>query len=87
MPGQSRIRQSSGTALVQSESTAEGVTVPLSSRISRRQHGKAARTLADCDRLAAHWGMPVLDLLASPTHALTRLPADRVATGGKPSED
>ncbi|MFD3550093.1 helix-turn-helix domain-containing protein [Streptomyces sp. NPDC058655] len=52
------------------------------SQISRRQHGKAAWTLTDCDRLAAHWGMPVLDLLAGPTHALTRLPADRIATGG-----
>ncbi|MFD3717872.1 hypothetical protein [Streptomyces sp. NPDC058674] len=38
--------------------------------------------MTDCDRLAAHWGMPVLDLLAGPTHALTRLPADRVAIGG-----
>lgn len=52
------------------------------SQISRRQRGMAAWTLTDCDRLAAHWGMPVLDLLAGPTHALTRLPADRVATGG-----
>ncbi|MCY0923442.1 helix-turn-helix domain-containing protein [Streptomyces sp. H27-G5] len=52
------------------------------SQISRRQRGLASWTLADCDRLAAHWGMPVLDLLAGPTHALTRLPADRVAAGG-----
>ncbi|MFI7291545.1 helix-turn-helix domain-containing protein [Streptomyces anulatus] len=49
------------------------------SQISRRQRGLASWTLSDCDRLAAHWGMPVLDLLAGPTHALTRLPADRVA--------
>ncbi len=48
------------------------------SQISRRQRGLASWTLSDCDRLAAHWGMPVLDLLAGPTHALTRLPADRV---------
>ncbi|WP_268253304.1 helix-turn-helix domain-containing protein, partial [Streptomyces subrutilus] len=53
------------------------------SQISRRQRGLASWTLADCDRLAAHWGMPVLDLLAGPTHALTRLPADRVAIGGQ----
>lgn len=53
------------------------------SQISRRQHGKAAWTLTDCDRLAAHWGMPVLDLLAGPTHAMTKLPADRIASGGQ----
>ncbi|MFJ5812276.1 helix-turn-helix domain-containing protein, partial [Streptomyces sp. NPDC093093] len=52
------------------------------SQISRRQRGLASWSLADCDRLAAHWGMPVLDLLAGPTHALSRLPADRVAAGG-----
>lgn len=51
-------------------------------QISRRQRGIASWTLTDCDRLAAHWGMPVLDLLAGPTHALAKLPADRVATGG-----
>lgn len=50
------------------------------SQISRRQHGRAAWTLQDCDRLAAHWGMPVLDLLAGPTHALAKLHADRVTT-------
>ncbi|MEV7834948.1 helix-turn-helix domain-containing protein [Streptomyces subrutilus] len=53
------------------------------SQVSRRQRGLASWTLADCDRLAAHWGMPVLDLLAGPTHALTRLPADRVAADGQ----
>ncbi|WP_371631833.1 acyltransferase [Streptomyces sp. NBC_00341] len=52
-------------------------------QISRRQRGIASWTLTDCDRLAAHWGMPVLDLLAGPTHALTKLPADRIATGGQ----
>ncbi|MET9535054.1 helix-turn-helix domain-containing protein [Streptomyces sp. NPDC006649] len=53
------------------------------SQVSRRQRGKAAWTLTDCDRLASHWGMPVLDLLAGPTHALTRLPADRIAASGQ----
>ncbi|WP_405773709.1 helix-turn-helix domain-containing protein [Streptomyces sp. NBC_00859] len=60
--------------------TALGLT---QGQVSRRQSGKAAWTLTDCDRLAAHWGMPVLDLLAGPTHALTKLPADRIATGGQ----
>lgn len=49
------------------------------SQVSRKQSGRAAWTLTDCDRLAAHWGIPVLDLLAGPTHALTKLPADRPA--------
>lgn len=53
------------------------------SQVSRRQSGKAGWTLTDCDRLAAHWGMPVLDLLAGPTHALAKLPADRIAIGGQ----
>ncbi|MFF4771055.1 helix-turn-helix domain-containing protein [Streptomyces sp. NPDC001255] len=53
-------------------------------QVSRRQRGAASWTLADVDRLAAHWGMPVLDLLAGPTHALGKLPADRVvACGGE----
>nr|WP_093808367.1 helix-turn-helix domain-containing protein [Streptomyces sp. Ncost-T6T-1] len=50
------------------------------SQISRRQRGLAAWTLSDCDRLAAHWGIPVLDLLAGPTRALTCLPAGRTTT-------
>ncbi|MFD7425789.1 hypothetical protein ACFV6Z_01780 [Streptomyces sp. NPDC059818] len=52
-------------------------------QVSRRQRGIASWTLTDCDRLAAHWGMSVLDLLAGPTHALTKLPADRIPTGGQ----
>ncbi|MFD7715238.1 helix-turn-helix domain-containing protein [Streptomyces sp. NPDC059814] len=52
-------------------------------QISRRQRGIASWTLTDCDRLAAHWGIPVLDLLAGPTHALTKLPPDRIPTGGQ----
>ncbi|MFG2600623.1 helix-turn-helix domain-containing protein [Streptomyces sp. NPDC048462] len=60
--------------------TALGLT---QSQISRRQRGKASWTLTDCDQLAAHWGIPVLDLLAGPTHALAKLPTDRIATGGQ----
>ncbi|WP_258317430.1 XRE family transcriptional regulator [Streptomyces sp. SM18] len=56
-----------------------GLTQP---QLSRRQNGKAGWTLTDCDRLAAHWGMPTLDLLAGPTHAAERLPADRRPTTG-----
>ncbi|UYM22828.1 helix-turn-helix domain-containing protein [Streptomyces albus] len=54
-----------------------GLTQP---QLSRRQSGKSAWTLTDCDRLAAHWGMPTLDLLVSPTHAAGCLPAARRPT-------
>ncbi|WP_129807530.1 MULTISPECIES: helix-turn-helix domain-containing protein [Streptomyces] len=54
-----------------------GLTQP---QLSRRQSGKSAWTLTDCDRLAAHWGMPTLDLLAGPTHAAGCLPATRRPT-------
>ncbi|MYX52107.1 helix-turn-helix domain-containing protein, partial [Streptomyces sp. SID8385] len=54
-----------------------GLTQP---QLSRRQSGKSAWTLTDCDRLAAHWGMSTLDLLAGPTHAAGCLPAARRPT-------
>ncbi|MGA4954085.1 acyltransferase [Streptomyces lydicamycinicus] len=50
-------------------------------QISRKQSGRAHWSLSDVDALAAHWGMPVLDLLAGPTHAVTKLAADRVLAG------
>ena len=43
-------------------------------QVSRRQTGRAAWTLDDCDRLAAHFGIGVLDLLAGPEHARASLP-------------
>ncbi|MEW1551686.1 acyltransferase [Streptomyces tsukubensis] len=51
-------------------------------QISRKQSGKTAWTLGDVDALSAHWGIPVLDLLAGPTHATAALPADRITTAG-----
>ncbi|GHJ39485.1 acyltransferase [Streptomyces sp. TS71-3] len=50
-------------------------------QVSKKQAGRAAWTLGDVDRLAAHWGMTPLDLLAGPTHAASRLPADRITRG------
>ncbi|MFH8617247.1 acyltransferase [Streptomyces sp. NPDC017979] len=50
-------------------------------QVSRRQAAVARWTLDDCDALAAHWGMPVLDLLAGPTHAVTKLPPNRIVAG------
>ncbi|MFF1360677.1 acyltransferase [Streptomyces sp. NPDC058297] len=46
-------------------------------QVSRKQSGKQHWTLEDVDRLAAHYGLGVLDLLAGPTHAVTALATDR----------
>ncbi|MFK4144743.1 helix-turn-helix domain-containing protein [Streptomyces sp. NPDC004065] len=46
-------------------------------QVSRRQSGSAQWSLADCDVLAAHFGIDVLDLLAGPTRAYECLPARR----------
>jgi antitoxin component HigA of HigAB toxin-antitoxin module len=46
-------------------------------QVSRRQTGRAAWSLDDCDRLAAHFGIGVLDLLAGPERACARLPRTR----------
>ncbi|MFG2971194.1 helix-turn-helix domain-containing protein [Streptomyces sp. NPDC048288] len=48
-----------------------GLTQP---KVSRRQLGQTAWTLADCDALAAHYGIGVLQLLAGPTAACEALP-------------
>ncbi|MFE4660903.1 helix-turn-helix domain-containing protein [Streptomyces hydrogenans] len=39
-------------------------------QVSRKQGGAAHWSLEDVDRLATHYGLPVLDLLAGPTHAV-----------------
>ncbi|MFB7713926.1 acyltransferase [Streptomyces sp. NPDC056105] len=46
-------------------------------QVSRKQGGKQHWTLEDVDRLAAHYGLGVLDLLAGPTHAVTALASSR----------
>ncbi|MER6183633.1 helix-turn-helix transcriptional regulator [Streptomyces sp. NPDC001652] len=51
-------------------------------QVSRRQSGSAAWSLADCDALAAHFGIDVLDLLAGPTRACETLPVRRRRTTG-----
>lgn len=48
-------------------------------QVSRKQTGRQHWTLDDVDRIAGHYGVRVLDLLAGPTHAVTALPADRAA--------
>ncbi|MFF9345322.1 helix-turn-helix domain-containing protein [Streptomyces sp. NPDC014773] len=42
-------------------------------QVSRKQAGAAHWSLEDVDRLAAHYQLPVLDLLAGPTHAVAVL--------------
>ncbi|MEU5685766.1 acyltransferase [Streptomyces venezuelae] len=49
-------------------------------QVSRRQSGSAAWDLDDCDAIAAHYGIDVLDLLAGPTRACDALSADRRRT-------
>ncbi|MFI7278614.1 helix-turn-helix domain-containing protein [Streptomyces sp. NPDC049879] len=48
-------------------------------QVSRRQSGAVAWQLADLDRLARHYGVPVPDLLSGSEHAVRRLPAHRRA--------
>ncbi|AYC35860.1 MULTISPECIES: helix-turn-helix domain-containing protein [Streptomyces] len=53
-------------------------------QVSRRQSGAAAWSLADCEALAAHYGMDVLDFLAGPTRACEALPDARRAGRRRP---
>jgi len=46
-------------------------------QVSRRQSGSAAWSLDDCDAVAAHFGIDVLDLMAGPTRASEALPDTR----------
>jgi len=52
-------------------------------QVSRRQSGSAAWSLADCEAVAAHYGIDVLELLAGPTRATEALPAARRRTPGR----
>ncbi|MFI6359569.1 helix-turn-helix domain-containing protein [Streptomyces sp. NPDC050743] len=52
-------------------------------QVSRRQSGLASWSLADCDAVAAHYGIDVLDLLAGPTRAAEALPAERRRVPGR----
>jgi transcriptional regulator with XRE-family HTH domain len=46
-------------------------------QVSRRQSGSAAWSLTDCEAVAAHYGIDVLELLAGPTRATEALPLGR----------
>ncbi|MCX4821191.1 helix-turn-helix domain-containing protein [Streptomyces sp. NBC_01142] len=63
-----------------SQSELAGALGLTQTQVSRRQAGRTAWTLDDCDRLAAHFGLPVLDVLAGPTRACELLSAARRRT-------
>ncbi|MER7817202.1 helix-turn-helix domain-containing protein [Streptomyces sp. NPDC096153] len=48
-------------------------------QVSRKQSGRASWSLPDVDRLSAHYGVPVPDLLCGPTRAVEQLPHVRRA--------
>jgi hypothetical protein len=53
-------------------------------QVSRRQSGSASWPLDDCDRVAAHYNIDALDLLAGPTRACEGLPPTRRRTPQRP---
>ncbi|GAB1332295.1 helix-turn-helix domain-containing protein [Streptomyces sp. NPDC093260] len=48
-------------------------------QVSRKQAGASHWTLADLDRLSAHYGVPVPELLRGADHAVRLLPSARRA--------
>ncbi|WP_328491307.1 helix-turn-helix domain-containing protein [Streptomyces sp. NBC_00414] len=54
-------------------------------QVSRRQAGTAAWSLADCEAVAAHYGITAYDLLDGPTRAVEALPAERRRIPGPPT--
>ncbi|MEU9191446.1 helix-turn-helix transcriptional regulator [Streptomyces sp. NPDC048484] len=62
--------------------TALGVS---QAQVSRRQSGAAGWSLADCEAVAAHYGITAYDLLAGPTQAAEALPAARRRLPGRPA--
>ncbi|MGW2286956.1 helix-turn-helix domain-containing protein [Streptomyces phaeochromogenes] len=52
-------------------------------QVSRRQSGTAGWSLADCEAVAAHYGIDVLDLLAGPTRATESLSEERRRIPGR----
>lgn len=52
-------------------------------QVSRRQSGTATWSLTDCETVAAHYGIDVLDLLAGPTRATESLPTGRRRVPGR----
>ncbi|MGW7427829.1 helix-turn-helix domain-containing protein [Streptomyces sp. NPDC054813] len=75
-----RVRSSVAALLYatgESQSALGAVLGVSQAQVSRRQRGSAAWTLADCEAVAAHYGIDVLDLMAGPTRAAEALSAAR----------
>ncbi|MEU2619523.1 helix-turn-helix domain-containing protein [Streptomyces sp. NPDC007157] len=67
----------------ESQSVLGAVLGVSQAQVSRRQRGSAAWTLADCEAVAAHYGIDVVDLMAGPTRATEALPAPRRRPPGR----
>lgn len=67
-----------------SQATLAGVLGVTQAQVSRRQSGAAAWSLDDCDVLAVHYGIDVLDLMAGPSRACEALPDARRAVRERP---
>ncbi|MEU9786029.1 helix-turn-helix transcriptional regulator [Streptomyces phaeochromogenes] len=52
-------------------------------QVSRRESGVAVWSLADCEAVAAYYGIMAHDLLAGPTRAAEALPAERRRVPGR----
>ncbi|MFJ3224524.1 helix-turn-helix domain-containing protein [Streptomyces sp. NPDC086783] len=61
----------------ESQSDLAAVLGVTQGQVSRRQSGAASWSLADCEAVAAHYGIDALDLLAGPTRAAESMPAQR----------
>ncbi|MGW1362936.1 helix-turn-helix domain-containing protein [Streptomyces chartreusis] len=72
----------------ESQAALAGVLGVTQGQVSRRQSGAAPWSLADCDALAAYFGIGVLDLLAGPTQACEafagRAPREPGGASGRP---
>ncbi len=86
LPLGERVRSSVAALMHATGESQADVAVALGvsqAQVSRRQSGSAAWSLADCDALAAHFGIDVLELLAGPTRACESLPVRRRRRGSR----
>ncbi|MFE1752930.1 helix-turn-helix domain-containing protein [Streptomyces anandii] len=67
----------------QSQTDLAGALGVSQAQVSRRQSGTAAWSLDDCEAVAAHFGIDVLDLMAGPTRAFESLPEARHRVTGR----
>ncbi|WP_413760929.1 helix-turn-helix domain-containing protein [Streptomyces sp. MMBL 11-3] len=81
-----RVRSAVAALLHLSGESQTGLAAALGvsqAQVSRRQSGTAAWSLADCEAVAAHYGIDVLDLLSGPTRAGESLRAERRRAPGR----